>query len=124
MAFNKVTLAVVVDNFSTQDLVSLVEQTQMAVMMRQHRWFLVVCLVKVIMVVHKQVSEVLVGLVMNNVAGGVHAARVVQAGGLANYNMRELLGDVGVDTNLVVVEDKVKAKKERLNRLQHVLLIS
>ena len=49
---------------------------------------------------------------------------VLQAWVLAIYNMRELLGDVGVDTNLVVVEDKVKAKKERLKRLQHVLLIS
>ena len=51
MAFNKVTLAVVVDNFSTQDLVSLVENMKTVVMTGQYRQNLLVCLLKVVMVV-------------------------------------------------------------------------
>lgn len=67
IALSKATL-VVVESFSTQDLVSLVENMKMVVMMGQYRQYLLVCLVRVVACrKDKQVSELLAEVVMNNV---------------------------------------------------------
>ena len=53
------------NTFSTQDLVSLVENTMTVVMMGQYKQYVMVCLVKVVRVVacreDEQVSELLTG---------------------------------------------------------------
>jgi hypothetical protein len=70
MALSKATL-VVVDTFSTQDLVSLVENMKTVVVMGQYRQYLVVCMAKVARVVacrqDNHVSELLAEVMMSNV---------------------------------------------------------
>ena len=58
----------VVESFSTQDMISLVENMDIVVMMGQYRQYLLVCLVRVVACrKDKQVSELLAEVVMNNV---------------------------------------------------------
>ena len=95
IALSKATL-VVVESFSTQDLVSLVENMKMVVMMGQYRQYLLVCLVRVVACrKDKQVSELLAEVVMNNVVKnsvGSQGERIV--GVLAIMAMGEVQGNL------------------------------